>query len=169
MFEKTLISRSAMLVVAGTVILAACTTAATPSPTASPAAAATPTAAETAAGSPTQAAGGETYTVNVATGTAGDYLTGEDGKSLYVKGDDSTTSTTCTGACLDAWPPFTLEAGDQVVAGAGVDQASLSSFTRPEGTTQVTYKDKPLYYFAQDTAAGDTNGVGIADWTLATP
>jgi hypothetical protein len=33
---------------------------------------------------------------------------------------------------------------------------------RPEGTTQVTYNGHPLYLFAQDTKAGETNGQGVS-------
>jgi len=148
------------ILLAGAIALAACSTAASPSPvpTATPAeATATPTEAAAA------------YTVNAATGAVGAYLTGEGGMTLYVKQDDSTTATSCTGGCLDNWPPFTVEAGAQGAAGAGVS-GTLATFARPEGTTQVTYNGQPLYYFSGDTAAGDTNGQGLAGvWSVAAP
>jgi len=154
--------------------LAACSSAASPSPapTATPAeATATPTEPTAtppeATATPTEAAAA--YTVNVATGTVGDYLTGEGGTTLYVKQGDSTTATNCTGGCLDSWPPFTVEAGEQTAAGAGVS-GTLATYARPEGTTQVTYNGQPLYYFSGDTAAGDTNGQGLAGvWSVAAP
>ena len=153
---------------AGALILAACSSAATssPAPTATPTVAATATVGATATA--TQAAG-TSYTVNVATGaTVGNYLTGEDGKTLYVKMGDSTAAPNCTGACLTNWPAFTLDTGETVVAGTGVT-GTLSTFTRPEGT-QVSYKGAPLYYFSGDTAAGQTNGQGLGGvWSVAAP
>jgi predicted lipoprotein with Yx(FWY)xxD motif len=154
-------ARSATLILSATFILAACQAAATASP--SPTTAPTPTAAATATTS------GSTYTINVGTGAVGSYLTGEDGKTLYVKQGDSTTATNCTGDCLANWPAFTLESGEDAAAGTGVSGA-ISTFTRPEGATQVTYNGQPLYYFGGDTKAGDTNGQGLAGvWSVATP
>ena len=34
---------------------------------------------------------------------------------------------------------------------------------RDDGSTQVTYNGWPLYYFANDAAAGDTNGQAVND------
>jgi predicted lipoprotein with Yx(FWY)xxD motif len=34
---------------------------------------------------------------------------------------------------------------------------------------QVTYKGQPLYFFAGDKAAGDTNGATIPKWGVAHP
>lgn len=154
-------TRPAALVAALAFALAACSTAAT-----SPPAASTPPAAA----SPGASGGtGTSYTVNVGTGAVGMYLTGEDGKTLYVKKDDSTAATNCTGACLTNWPAFALDSGETVVAGTGVT-GTLASFQRPEGATQVTYNGKPLYYFSKDTKAGDTNGQGVGGvWSVATP
>ena len=114
--------RPAALLTVGALLVAACSSAATPSP------APTPTA--TVGATATEAAGGTSYTVNMATGaTVGNYLTGEDGKTLYVKQGDSTASPNCTGSCLDNWPAFTLDTGEQVVAGAGVS-GTLATFQR---------------------------------------
>jgi predicted lipoprotein with Yx(FWY)xxD motif len=43
-------------------------------------------------------------------------------------------------------------------AGTGVNATLLSTTTRTDGTTQVTYNGWPVYYFASDKAAGDTKG-----------
>jgi predicted lipoprotein with Yx(FWY)xxD motif len=72
---------------------------------------------------------------------------------LYTK-DTSATASACTGGCATAWPPVT----GPVTAGAGVDSASITSLTGPNGEQQVAYKGHPLYYFARDSAAGDTLG-----------
>jgi predicted lipoprotein with Yx(FWY)xxD motif len=172
MFEKTtartLILRPAALVAIGALLVAACSSAATSSPV--PTATATVEATATAGASPTEAAAsGTSYTVNVtADATLGNYLTGEDGKTLYVKMGDSTSAPNCTGACLTNWPAFTLDTGETAVAGTGVT-GTLATFTRPEGT-QVSYNGAPLYYFSGDTAAGQTNGQGVGGvWTVAAP
>jgi predicted lipoprotein with Yx(FWY)xxD motif len=174
MFEKTTagIIRPAALLAIGALLVAACSSAATSSPVptaAAPTATATVEATATAGASPTEAASGTSYTVNVtADATLGNYLTGTDGKTLYVKMGDSTSAPNCTGACLTNWPAFTLDTGQTVVAGTGVT-GTLATFTRPEGT-QVSYNGAPLYYFSGDTAAGQTNGQGVGGvWTVAAP
>jgi predicted lipoprotein with Yx(FWY)xxD motif len=45
-------------------------------------------------------------------------------------------------------------------AGSGVNEALLGTIKRSDGTTQVTYKGHPLYYFQADTAAGTAHGQG---------
>jgi predicted lipoprotein with Yx(FWY)xxD motif len=99
----------------------------------------------------------------------GKLLTGDSGKTLYTLKSDGPDTTTCSGACATSWPPFTLGTGDTVVAGAGVT-GKLARFTRPDGTVQVTYGGIPLYYFAGDAKAGDTNGQGLKGvWFVASP
>jgi predicted lipoprotein with Yx(FWY)xxD motif len=157
--------RPAVLLAAMLFVVGACSSAGTPAPAGST----PPAATSSAAGSASASGGGTTYTVNQSSGAVGSYLTGEDGKTLYVKKGDTTAATNCTGACLTAWPPFTLDSGETVTAGSGVS-GTLASFQRPEGTTQVTYNGQPLYYFSKDTKAGDTNGQGVAGvWSVAAP
>jgi predicted lipoprotein with Yx(FWY)xxD motif len=50
-----------------------------------------------------------------------------------------------------------------VSAGAGLDATRLTTVDRTDGTKQVKYGDWPLYYHANDAAAGDTNGQGLFD------
>jgi predicted lipoprotein with Yx(FWY)xxD motif len=65
----------------------------------------------------------------------------------------------CTGGCLEVWPALTVSAGDTPVGGAGVT-GTLGTITRSDnGAIQVTYDGKPLYFFAHDTAPGDTKGI----------
>ncbi len=110
-------------------------------------------------------------TVNVAeVGTFGQALVDGEGRSLYLFTNDTQNSgtSTCTGDCLVEWPPLFTD-GDPV-AGEGVDAAMLGTITLPDGTTQVTYNGWPLYYFDEDTAAGDANGQGLGGvWFLVTP
>ena len=46
-------------------------------------------------------------------------------------------------------------------AGKGLDASLLTAVDRTNGTKQPKYGDWPLYYFAADKAAGDTNGQDI--------
>jgi len=73
----------------------------------------------------------------------------------------------CTGGCLAAWPALTVPAGATATGGAGVTGA-LGTITRADdGTLQVTYDGLPLYFFAKDTAPGDTNGI-YTNWRAIT-
>jgi predicted lipoprotein with Yx(FWY)xxD motif len=115
------------------------------------------------------ASGGESYTIAVASGSVGAYLTGEDGKTLYTFTPDSANTSTCVDACAAKWPPFTVESDDTLKAGDGVTGA-LTTFARADGKMQVAYGGKPLYYFAADSKAGDTTGQGVGGkWYVATP
>ncbi len=90
--------------------------------------------------------------------------------SLYLFTNDTQDSgtSTCTGECLAEWPALTTEADP--AAGDGADATLLGTITRDDGSTQVTYNGWPLYYFADDTAAGDTNGQGLEGvWFLVSP
>lgn len=64
-----------------------------------------------------------------------------------------------------AWPPL-LVTGKPTV-GSGVDASLVGTSTRPEGKTQVTYNGHPLYLFAQDHKAGETNGQGVSAFGAA--
>ena len=92
-------------------------------------------------------------------------LTGPNGLTLYTHAGDSATSSTCTGACLTAWPP--LAANGQPMAGAGVT-GQLGTLTRADGTTQVTYAGLPLYYWEGDKKPGDVTGNGVEGFAVAT-
>ena len=58
-------------------------------------------------------------------------------------------------------------------AGKGALASLLGTTPRPDGTTQVTYKGHPLYYFAKDKDAGDSYGQGSksfgAGWYVLAP
>ena len=164
----TLIRGNRLGVLAATAILvAACggsgattapSTAATQAP---PSTAATPGATAEAS----QAA--EAYEVELGDSDKyGKFLTGEDGKTLYLFTPDTATTSACNTGCIDSWPAFTLDAGETVKGGDGVTGA-FTTITRQDGATQVAYEGHPLYYYAADKATGDTNGQGLfSKWYL---
>jgi predicted lipoprotein with Yx(FWY)xxD motif len=125
-------------------------------------------AAATTSGSsaaPTAAA----ITIGTTKGKDGTYLTGADGRVVYLWVADSGGKSACSGACAHAWPP--VEGTPS--AGAGVTSSDLGTITRSDGSKQVTYKGHPLYYFIADKSAGDTKGQGSnsfgAKWWLVAP
>lgn len=145
-------------------------------PTTAPAATvATPTTAPTSGGG-RYGGGGSTpapvtgsIVVKVATTGMGVVLVGPTGLTLYIKSGDSKNTSTCTGGCLQAWPPLTVPAGATATTGTGVT-GTLGTFVRPDtGKTQVTYKGLPLYYYVGDSKPGDTTGDGVGGFKLATP
>ena len=113
--------------------------------------------------------GNERATVTVALDPAlGTILTDGEGSTLYVFTLDATGGSTCTDVCLDSWPAF---GGEELsVKGTGLQEADFASVTRPDGSEQFTYQGHPLYYFAGDQRAGNTNGEGVGDvWFVAKP
>ena len=159
-------------------VLAACTSGSTPAPTTAAAAsqpAASEPAASATAGSTASGGTAETYEVKAASGTVSgataSFLTGEDGKTLYVFANDKVGDgkSACYDQCATNWPPFTVDAKSQLKAGSGVT-GTLDVLTRTDGKLQVTYKGAPVYYYAADSAAGDTKGDGVAGkWSVAAP
>jgi predicted lipoprotein with Yx(FWY)xxD motif len=112
-----------------------------------------------ATAAPTTTAAQETNgaTVAVATSGLGDILVDADGRTLYAFTKDKGEQSACSGQCATNWPALTGTA----TAGTGAQAALLSSSKQANGSTQVTYGGKPLYYFAGDAKPGDTNGQGV--------
>ena len=158
----------------GLALLISACGAATPAPTAAPVPTATampvatasamPVASDTPASTPSSAA-----SVMVSqNATLGSFLVDSNGMTLYLYTNDTPGTSTCTGSCASNWPPLLTNGAP--VAGQGVDAAMLGTTQRADGTTQVTYNSWPLYYFAGDSAAGDTNGEGKGSvWYVITP
>lgn len=107
-------------------------------------------------------------TLETASSDLGTFLTGKDGLTVYYFGADATPGVSvCEGDCLTAWPPVTVSSGNTVAAGEGVPGV-LGLITGTDGSTQVTYDGRPLYYWQGDTEAGQTNGHGVNDiWWVA--
>jgi predicted lipoprotein with Yx(FWY)xxD motif len=108
-------------------------------------------------------------TVEVATADVGDIVVDSEGMALYMfVPDQEGGEPTCYDDCAQTWPA--LEADGEPTAGDGLEQSLLGTVERTDGTTQVTYNDLPLYLYAGDEAAGDTNGQGISDvWWVLSP
>ena len=147
---------------------AATTPAATaPAATAPPAASAAPSAAAPAASA--SAVVGVTVAAKVV-GTIGMALVdGKSGLTVYTFTQDVKDSgkSACSGGCLGTWPALTVSAGATPSGGSGVT-GQLGTITRDDGALQVTYNGLPLYFFKNDKAPGDANGV-YANWEAVKP
>jgi predicted lipoprotein with Yx(FWY)xxD motif len=122
--------------------------------------AAAPAAPETTAA---QEASGAT--VAVASSRLGEILVDAEGRTLYAFTKDKGDQSACSGECATNWPALTGTA----TAGTGAQASLLSTSMQPNGTSQVTYDGRPLYYFAGDAKPGDTNGQGVGDvWFVLT-
>ncbi len=130
----------------------------TPASTSTPAATPTPVATVAPQGNLplSEAVGGSPAFVNPA-----------NHKTLYFLDVDTATGGTCIGGCLSAWPVFVPTAG-------ATASGNVAIITRSDGTGQQwTYQGHPLYNFAGDGGADQTNGDGLPDfgghWHVARP
>lgn len=83
-----------------------------------------------------------------------------DGKrgALYLFTRDKGSTPSCYGACANAWPPFLAKGGVKPTALRGAKSSLIGTTHRTDGTVQVTYKGKALYYFQGDTPGQLTCG-----------
>ena len=137
-------------------------------------AAASPSSGSQASGSHSSApasSGAATATVIAShAGSGGTFLT-DGGRSVYLWNADAMNKSNCSGACAGAWPP--VMATGKVTASNGVKPSDLGTIARSGGGRQVTYNGHPLYFFAGDSAPGQTHGQGSdsfgAKWWLVAP
>ena len=91
----------------------------------------------------------------------GNHLVSPDGRTLYYfaldvpAGAGQAPVSNCMSDCLPFWPIFHV---DSPAVSAGLKASDFGEFVRPDGAKQTTFKGWPLYFFAGDTAAGDTKG-----------
>jgi len=146
------IARAAAPLLGLALVLSACSSGgATPAPTPNPT-----SPPDQGAASPAPASG---VAVALASTGLGSILVDGTGRTLYVFTPDTGGASTCYDTCEASWPPFTSDTPP--TPGDGLAAADFGSTTRTDGSTQVTFHGHPLYYFAGDTAAGDTNGQGL--------
>jgi predicted lipoprotein with Yx(FWY)xxD motif len=121
---------------------------------------------KTTAAKPTGAA-----VIRTTKGKLGTFLVDAKGRTLYLWKADTGMSSTCTGACAQAWPPATTSG--KPTAGSGVQASMLGTTKRSDGTLEVTYAGHPLYTFSGDAQAGQTNGQDSsafgATWYIVAP
>ncbi|QHS63807.1 hypothetical protein [Chitinophaga agri] len=109
-------------------------------------------------------------TVKVATDARfGAILTDSTGKTLYFFSNDAQGTPTCKDGCAAIWPTFYV-AEAALTIDSSLNKADFTTVTRPDGSKQTAYKGWPLYYYAQDAAAGETKGDNVGTiWFVAKP
>ena len=140
--------------------------------TVAPTTAVTATQAPPSSAAASSSTGGSATTIEAKTvGSAGMILVASsNGMTLYnfTKDTKDSGKSVCTGSCLTTWPALTVAAGASPVAGEGVS-GKLGTITRTDdGSIQVTYNGLPLYFFKNDKAPGDLNGV-YENWVTVKP
>jgi predicted lipoprotein with Yx(FWY)xxD motif len=108
------------------------------------------------------------YTVMIGTSKGvGNYLVDGDGKTLYYFTKDSMGKSDCNGNCIKNWPAFSVSS---IEVPSALKASDFGTITRADGTTQVTYKGYPLYYFVRDQKRGDLTGQGVGSvWYVVDP
>jgi predicted lipoprotein with Yx(FWY)xxD motif len=115
-------------------------------------------AAAALATSASGSAGGGTV-VQTGSSNLGRILVDAQGKTLYLWAHDRSATSTCYGDCAKYWPPLLTHG--RPVAARGANASLLGTTRRSDGQFQVTYGGHPLYYFVQDTKAGQTKGEAL--------
>jgi predicted lipoprotein with Yx(FWY)xxD motif len=87
-------------------------------------------------------------------------LVDSNGMTVYDFHKDKGTTSSCYGACAQAWPPM-LTQGEPTV-GNGASSSKLGTTERKDGTMQVTYAGHPLYTFVEDKKPGEANGNDVS-------
>jgi predicted lipoprotein with Yx(FWY)xxD motif len=98
-------------------------------------------------------------------GKLGTVLVDGTGRTLYLFEADTSTASTCSGACAAAWPP--LVTSGTAKAGSGAKANLLGTTQQSGGMVQVTYNGHPLYLYAGDSKPGDANGEGLSQFGAA--
>ncbi|QEV21539.1 SCO0930 family lipoprotein [Streptomyces alboniger] len=99
----------------------------------------------------------------------GEIVVDKNGMTVYRFTKDSAwpIKSNCVGACAEKWPAVApVDKSDAV----GIKKKGYMTYDRPDGGKQQTIDCWPLYTFAGDKKAGDTNGQGVGGtWYAVSP
>jgi predicted lipoprotein with Yx(FWY)xxD motif len=95
-----------------------------------------------------QESGGRGTTITVGDSDFGSMLFDSNKQAIYVFENDRKGRTVCYGTCAEAWPPVLTDGEPK--PGKGVKASLLGTIKRRDGTLQVTYAAKPLYFYAHE-------------------
>ncbi|HEV7387603.1 MAG TPA: hypothetical protein VGN73_03220 [Gemmatimonadaceae bacterium] len=88
------------------------------------------------------------------------YVTDASGRAVYVLDDGTGATVACTGTCSTAFTPVAGTAS-KAAGDTALNADLIGVTTLPDGTVQVTYAGKPLYYSNRDQGASSTNAQGM--------
>lgn len=97
----------------------------------------------------------------------GKILVDANGTTLYffTKDIPNSGNSSCSGACAAIWPAFNVQG---VIISVPLSLDDFRPITRADGTKQITFMGRPLYYYSNDLKPGDTNGQGFNNlWYVA--
>jgi predicted lipoprotein with Yx(FWY)xxD motif len=110
-------------------------------------------------------------TVTVKSSSFGRILFDGRGFVLYGFTRDPRSKSACRGACARAWPPYLVKSSPH--AGAGVVARLLGTARRANGSLQVTYAGRPLYYYVGDRKPGQIRCQNVTEfggvWRVVRP
>jgi predicted lipoprotein with Yx(FWY)xxD motif len=118
--------------------------------------------ANTATASPSTSGGGMATIAMAKNPQLGPILTDANGNTVYAFAADSKGISNCSGSCASIWPPVTTSG--KPIAGSGLPSSKLGTTKRSDGSTQVTYGNRPLYTYTADSSPGDVAGNGINEF-----
>jgi predicted lipoprotein with Yx(FWY)xxD motif len=106
-------------------------------------------------------------TITTADSQFGQVLFDGDERAIYFFDKETSDRSECYGECAVAWPPVLTEGEPEATGEAGA--RLLGTTRRDDGSTQVTYDGRPLYYYVDDPrgqilchGVGEFGGVWLA-------
>jgi predicted lipoprotein with Yx(FWY)xxD motif len=111
------------------------------------------TTEQAATTAPPEEAAGAGTAIKAGDSQYGQVLFDGDDQAVYYFDKETSSKSECYGACAEAWPPVLTEG--EPSAGNGVQGGMLGTTKRDDGSTQVTYNGRPLYYY--DEPAGQVS------------
>jgi predicted lipoprotein with Yx(FWY)xxD motif len=129
----------------------------------------TTSSGDTSSAATSSSAAAEDAELQTADTDLGNIVVDKEGMTVYMFDKDVQNSgaSSCSGQCLEAWPPVVAESDDPTVDGV---TGEVGTITRDDGSEQVTLDGWPLYYWQGDSAPGDTTGQAVQGvWWVLTP
>jgi predicted lipoprotein with Yx(FWY)xxD motif len=99
-------------------------------------------------GKPGGGGGKPGVTITTADSQFGQVLFDGDDRAIYFFDKETSDRSECYGECAAAWPPVLTDGEPEAAGEAGAKL--IGTTERDDGSTQVTYDGRPLYYYVDD-------------------